>query len=338
MLTALLLATKLMYTGVVVLVPSAKDPSLVRVVVPNGRIPQGSVPAHVPYVMFRMDQWVRTSRTPDLIFEDPLNGLQFGVCILDEEYLAVSGSFQSTALCKPTESLFPVTTCRDPKPSVAKPFPKVELESLFTEEDSLHWLLDLGYANPNIQTKIKDDVLQQKPQNHDVAMRMDLTAGRLTVVPESFDLHYGYRLNAAGTCQALARAVVVTVDDSSNPSTLELTSTSFTGTGKELPLQLSASSGDLVVLFGNEPAPHVQQAVNIYLGARPSVHHEDTTDHLQLIKRLLVPGTPLNVPREIPAGACQNGRSPATTGGAGGDGGTCNPSAMPATDPAAIGK
>ena len=341
MLTSLLLAMKVMFTGVVLLVPSQQDPHLVRVVVPNGRMPGiPRVPPHFAYVMFRIRDLDPAGRKPDIHFMGGVNGnIPVGVVFIDKEHLALSGSFESTPLCEPTASSFGIAGCTMAAPHVRSPFPEVREVVPVAFQDSLHWLYDFRHSDPDIATKIQDDVLRSHPTSGNVALRMNLTSGKMTVVPKSFDLRYAYRVRRNGMCQAVARMVAVTMNETGYPSNLVLTSTSFDGASANLPLKLTATAGDLEVLIGNEALDHIEHTVDLFLGTPgSSEQHEDTTDHMRILGRLFQNGTVLTTPGEIPAGACQNGDSPDVPDGSAGGGGTCNPSGMPAKDPAAIDK
>ena len=346
MLTAVLLASKIMFTGIVALVPSEANNHLVRVVVPSGcTAHSAAIPSHVTYVMFLMEQWEAagsTGRVPDFVYRGGANGdIEIGVCVLDEEYLEMSGSFAKTDLCQPTISPFNIEPCESPNPMTIQPFPAVDGQVPIATEDSLQWLLDLEKANPDLKSWIKNDVLQDKPQMHDVALRMNLEHGRLTVGKSSFDLRFAYRYDAGGGCQALAKAAVVTMDDENDPATLTFKSTPFSSSKTaELPLHLSSTDREIVVLIGNEPLKHVKESMGILLGAPPSPQHVNTADHLHLIEKLLAltQNARLITPDELPAGACQNGKSPKVSPAhQAGNGGTCNPTGMPAKDPAGKG-
>ncbi|HXH93454.1 MAG TPA: hypothetical protein VNN25_17865 [Thermoanaerobaculia bacterium] len=338
MLNAALFTTKVMLTGVLLLVPSAKNNHLVRVIAPNGSIQHLGLPTHVSYVMFNIDNWDPSGRKPDFFVSrpdpnDPTHMANFGVCEIDKEYLEATGSFTQSPLCQPTPSSFALAPCNLTARRTDQAFPSVINENLVTNQDSLQWLFDFSRANPDIASHISDDVLQVKPATGKASLRMDLKFGEMRVLPNSFDLHYAYRLTATGTCQALARAVVVNLENSQDPSTLTLTSTSFSGSVTQLPLKLSASTGDLAVLIGNEPLESIPMSVDFLLGDTSSQHHEDTTDHQQRIRDLLSGLSTLITPAEIPAGACQNGHAPRIKTGAAGGGGTCNPGGTPPTDP-----
>lgn len=302
-------------------------------VVPNGTVPFKSVPSHVAYVMFDMRNLDPdpSGRKPDIVFT--ASGLKFGVCLINQELLKVSGTFARTPLCQPTHSSFAIADCASPQPNVAEAFPTVTNE-LAAAQDSLQWLLEVGTANAGIESKIDKDVLQDTPKPGRVALRMNLTAGKMTVAKRSFDFRFAYQLQADGTCQALAKAVIITMDDVNTPSTLSFESTSFDGITKHPVLKLVSSTGDLAVLIGNEPPADVEMSVSILRGTPLSSHHEDTTNHMMLVANLLSDtATELVLPAEIPAGACQRGHSFSTPAEPTGDGGTCNPHGMPAMDP-----
>ena len=341
MLSAALLATKLMFTGVLLLVPSAKDNHLVRVVTPNGAIPHLGLPTHTSYVMFNIDNWDPSGRKPDFFISRPdpndptrAHMVNFGVCVIDKEYLDASGSFTPSPLCQPTPSSFGVAPCSQATARTDQPFPAVTSPSLIPDQDSLHWLFDFSVANPDISAHISDDVLRQKPTTGKTSLRMDLRVGEMRVLTRSFDLHYAYQLTPKGSCQALARAVVVNLENTRAPATLTLTSTPFGDSTTQLPLKLSASTGDLIVLIGNEPRDSIPMSLDFLVTDSVARAHEDTTDHEQRIRDLLVGVPMLITPAEIPAGVCQNGYSPQITPNtASGGGGTCNPGGTSPTDP-----
>jgi hypothetical protein len=337
---AVLLATKmtLVFTGVTLLVPSASNHNLVRVVTPNGLTTALSdIPPHVAYVMFDMANWnaanaASPGRRPDMVLVDPLDGRKFGVSLVNRELLEIGGSVDtSEKLCQPTKSEFEIDACTGAGAATTKPFPEVISPSLTPSQSSLHWLLDWGRGNPNIVSRLDPEVLRDTPASTHVSMRMNLANGKMRVLPTSFDLRFAYRYNTDGVCQALARAVTVEMQSSSTPATLTFKSTPFDGGSSRLPLKVS-SAGDLAVLVGNEPVDHLEMSINILRGRKPSSRHEDTTGHMRLIEDLLTGGT-LNRPAEIPAGVCQLGMSPQVSNN-GSDGGTCNPNGMAAKDPA----
>jgi hypothetical protein len=317
------LATKVLLTGILTLVPSAKNPHLIRVVAPNARVATDDeaahqIPSHVTYVMFDMDDLVTSdpevSRQPDYeVRGKDVNGIvvRKGVCLIKGEYLQV-GPFSAPGGA-----------------DVAQTFPK-ELLHCCTAADGKEIAID-------------PDVLSQTPDPDRVGLRLDLYHGVLGNENASIDPDSGTELKTSSTaCTKLTRLLSVTMPTSGPAATLTIKSTPFTGSLRQLPLLLKrdAADGDLVVMIGNEPPPDLEKTIDFLIDpSRPqrsdhtmlSVLHQRILNHLTTDPDIFIP-TRLVAAIET----CVNGRITVThplPDGVAGKTDTCNPAGGYPQDP-----
>lgn len=319
--TALILVTKILLTGIIPFVPSAKDPHLIRVVVPNSRIPTPDesslgITGHAAYVIFRFDDLQPGSRVPDVVFTDA-NGQRYGIVWLESEFLTVDGNFKRDPL------QFNLNTS-----NVAGDAPDS------TDGTSLHWLYDAGHAGTSPPI-IDRALLTKTPDPAKVTVRMNLRYGVFAVEPSGVDSSTRFIVNAQNHCQALTRAVSVTLQPvkGDEPAALTITSTPFRGKDAAKPIKLKNDS-DLMVLIGNEAINDVVASVEVF---NPMPHDSTMTAsyvdgpsaHVQLANRLLKSGN-VAVLTRIPVSLCVNGMF--SHGNFGKNGG-CSPLLLPPGDP-----
>jgi len=158
--------------------------------------------------------------------------------------------------------------------------------SLSVSDESLHWLFDFGQVNESLAKRIDITLLDKQPDATRVILRMDLGVGKLATEANTFDLRYAYRLADSGKCQALSKAVGVTLQNPAGAATLIIHSTPFGHATAPEPLILSRAADDdddVVVLVGNEPVDAIEESIDLLVSRPRSCHHEDTTNHLLLM-------------------------------------------------------
>jgi hypothetical protein len=331
---AVLFAVKVIYTGVVPVVPSAANTRLVRVVVPNGRVTNqnspADVPSHVAYVMFDMKDLVLPSRQPDFTFtsNDPVTR-QFGVILINSEFLALDGNFVKPELDFEQE---PALDAVRPDGS---------------NSASLHWMFN--YTQNGVQLPALDTrVLLQQPDPEKVTLRMDLDFGSFAVEPDTISDKFAFIVSDDGECQSLARAVSLKMpsDVKFDRNELTLASTPFRGEVARFPLRLSRlrTDGDLKIVIGHEPVKELELSADLLdantkpLAAAHIAAHPpgQLRRHMLLVQRLLtVANPPIFTPTRIPADQCTMLGKVKDSGNSGPQGmtGGCNPPVMPAADP-----
>jgi hypothetical protein len=309
---AVILSAKVMFTGVLALVPSKKDHHLIRVVAPNGRVPdlaEAGIPAHVAYVMFMLDDLAsknpKESRQPDFVIARK-DGVVVGVCLIKGEYLQ-AGPFSSTATAPDIDEGLPAEIfecCRDPQDTHDVP--------------------------------LDPSVLKKSPDPTRVGMRIDLAHGDLGNERASIDPTASYIVKGDRSCRSLTRLISATLKEAAPQLTIR--STPFQGSAEQTPLLLkSKTGGELRVLIGNEPLGDLEPTSDFLVdpnSEQPAHSMDIRPPHMRLLRRLTQGMQLVLTPEIIAFARCVSGVAlPPTDNGGGGKPDVCNPTGIRPADP-----
>ena len=343
---AALFATKILFTGVVGFVPSAKNDHLVRVIAPNGRVPNNfersnKIPSHTAYILFRMaDLETDSPRKADYTFIT--DGVRYGVVAVESEYLKLGGNFRREALEYERE-----------------PVPPGDDAPTSQNADSLYWMFDHDRAVTE-PLSVDPSLLIAKPAPEKVTLRLNLDYGTFKAEPASISRKFSFISSSNLTCQSVARAVVATLADGGQESNtlLTISSTPFRGTDAKPVLRFARkkADGDLRIVIGNEPLGELERSIDLLLPApapatpavaptaemvKATAEHdahmaaaEGGRRHMLLMKRILDKCSPDPfVPVKVDAALCVNGMYTGEMSPPQGQSGGCSPSKVSVADP-----